>query len=170
MGKKSKKDGFKTPEGYFDGLAERTLDRLKKESDGLPEAEGFKVPDGYFDSLNDEIMAKVRQPETKVIKLTPGRKFLYAAASVAALLLIVIGLQWQDTQGITFDDIASMELEVYFENNTQDMSTYELAELLQADELEITDILDDDWDEENIVEYLGDTIDDLDELNLTDDE
>lgn len=171
MGKISKENNFKTPEGYFDQLTERIMDRLDREIPDIPKSDGFKVPDTYFDSLSEQIMEKAEKPEPKVVKLYPYKKMLISAASIAAVVVIFIGLQWQaGDQGISFEDIANMELEEYFDNNAGTMSTYEIAELVPVEDLEMTDILDSEWDEENIVEYLDDTIYDIDELNLTDDE
>ena len=170
MGNINKDDGFKTPEGYFEGLSDRILGKLENKSAELPPNSGFKVPEGYFDSLNEKILAKLEEKETKVVKLYPFKRFLYTAASVAAVILIVIGLQWQGDQDVTFEDIANMELESYFESYVSSVNTYELAEVLQVEELEINDILETELDEENIVEYLDNTIDDIDELNLMDDE
>ncbi len=170
MGKISKENNFKTPDSYFDKLTDRIMDRLNEEAHDIPGSDGFKVPESYFDSLSEEILEKVEKPEPKVVKLYPYRKFLITAASVAAVVVIFIGLQWQGEQGISFEDIASMELEAYFDNNASSMSTYEIAELMPVEDLEMTDILETEWDEENIVEYLDDTINDIDELNLTNDE
>ena len=93
MGKISKNDGFKTPEGYFEGLTDRILSKMEDESADLPKSDGFQVPDGYFDSVNKEILSKLERPEPKVVKLYPYKKLLYTAASIAAVLLIFIGLQ-----------------------------------------------------------------------------
>ena len=168
MGKISKEDGFKTPDGSFEGLTGKIMDRMEKQDSELPGTEGFQVPDGYFDKLSDEILSKQKEP--KVIRLYPYKKWLYTAASIAAVVLIVIGLQWQGDQNLSFNDIANMELEAYFEDNAPAMSSYELAEVLELEELEVSDILEEDWNEENIVDYLDDTIEDLDELNLNYDE
>ncbi len=170
MGKISKEDGFKTPKDYFDGLTDDIMGKISEESLDLPKSDGFKVPEGYFDSLNKDILSKLEKEETKVIKLYPYKKLLYTAASIAAVILIFIGLQWQGNQSLSFDDIANMELEAYFEDNVSGVNTYELAEVIPVEELEVGDILEIDWDEENIVDYLDDTIDDIDELNLIDDE
>ena len=170
MGKISKNDGFKTPEGYFEGLTERILNKMEDESDNLPKSEGFQVPEGYFDSVNKEILSKLERPEPKVVRLYPYKKLLYTAASIAAVLLIFIGLQWQGDQSVNFGDIANMELAEYFEDNATGLSSYEIAEVFPIDDLEVSDILEEEWDEENIVEYLDDTIDDIDELNLNNDE
>ena len=170
MGKISKENNFKTPEGYFDELTERIMERLDREIPDIPKSDGFKVPDSYFDSLSEQIVKQVDKPEPKVVKLYPYKKYLITAASIAAVVVIFIGLQWQGDQGLSFEDIASLELEEYFDNNAGAMSTYEIAELVPIEDLEMTDILESEWDEENIVEYLDDTIYDIDELNLTNDE
>ena len=170
MGKKNKETGFSTPDGYFDKLTDRIMDRIGQEADGLSGSGGFKVPEGYFDSLSEKILEKEQKPEPKVVKLYPYRKLLITAASIAAVVVIFIGLQWQGDQGLSFDDIASLELEEYFDQNPGVVNTYEIAELMPLDDLEVNDILESDWDEENIVEYLDEEIDDIDELNLTDDE
>ncbi|NNL83979.1 MAG: hypothetical protein HKP28_11370, partial [Winogradskyella sp.] len=51
MDKKYKKEGFKLPEGYFEGLTDRILERVAEDTSDLPQKEGFTVPEGYFDSL-----------------------------------------------------------------------------------------------------------------------
>ncbi len=168
MGKISKEDGFKTPDGYFEGLAGRIMDRMEEQASELPTEEGFQVPDGYFDKVGEKILSK--QEETRVVRLYPYKKWLYTAASIAAVILIVIGIQWQGEQNLTFNDIANIELEAYFDDYTPGMSSYELAEVLELEELEVSDILEEDWNEENIVDYLDETIEDLDELNLNYDE
>ena len=168
MGKISKKDGFRTPDGYFEGLARNIMDRMEEQDPKLPKTEGFKVPDGYFDKVGEKILSQKK--ETKVVRLYPYRKWFYTAASIAAVILIVIGLQWQGDQNLSFNDIANMELEAYFDDHATGISSYELAEVLELEELEVSDILEEDWSEENIVDYLDDTIEDLDELNLDYDE
>ena len=168
MGKISKEDGFKTPDGYFEGLAGKIMSRMEEQTSELPKTGGFKVPDGYFDKVGEKILSS--QKETKVVRLHPYKKWLYTAASIAAVILIVIGLQWQGDQNLTFNDIANIELEAYFEDQAPGISSYELAEVLELEELEVADILEEDWNEENIVDYLDDTIEDLDELNLNYDE
>ena len=170
MGELGKNEGFKTPEGYFGSLSDQIKDRMEDESLDLPRKEGFQVPDGYFDSLEQKILSKVDQREPKVIKLYPFKKLVYTAVSIAAVFLIFIGLQWQEESAVGFEDIASLDLEAYFEDNTTGLSSYEIAEVLPVEDLEMSDILEDEWSEENIVDYLDDTIDDIDELNLNNDE
>ena len=171
MNKKYKKEDFKTPEGYFEGLTDKLLDKLSEEETAVfPKKDGFKVPEGYFDTLNQNIKKKLNAEETKVINLRSYKKFYYVAASIAAVALVIFGMNWNSSGSLTFDDLASSDIESYFESNEIDLSTYEIAEVLPVEELEINDILEDQFEEENIIDYLDDTYDDFDDLNLDTDE
>ena len=170
MDKKKKNSGFKVPENYFGKLSDKIQDKLAERPDDLPEAEGFAVPDGYFEGLNARIMERLNDRETKVISMRTYRRYFYAAASVAAAVLIVIGLQWEANTELSFSEIASMELETYLDENNSGISSYELAEVLIDEETDMTDLVEQNWDEENIVDYLDESIDDIDELNLDYDE
>ena len=59
---------------------------------------------------------------------------------------------------------------MYLEDNELGLSSYELAEVLLTEEFEVNDILNSEVDDENIIDYLEDNIDDIDELNLEIDE
>jgi len=171
MGKKRKNSGFKTPKGYFEGFTDDLLDKMSKETSSLPDGAGFKVPEGYFDNLNKKVLEKVAEKESKVIRLKPYKKYFYVAASIAAILILVLSIQQRGKSSFTFDDLASTDIENYLEENELGLSSYELAEVLLTEELEVNDILNsDELDDENIIDYLEDNIDDIDELNLEIDE
>ena len=61
-----------------------------------------------------------------------------------------------------------IEIEDYFESNDLGLSTYEIAEVIPVDDLEISDIIDNLLEDENIIDYLDDSIENFEELNLTD--
>ncbi|WP_297695606.1 hypothetical protein [uncultured Eudoraea sp.] len=170
MGKKRKNSGFKAPKGYFEGFTDDLLDKMSKETSSLPKEDGFAVPESYFDNLNKKILDKVSEKESKVIRLKPYRKYFYVAASVAAILILVLSIQRSGKSSFTFDDLARTDIENYLEENELGLSTYELAEVLLIEELEVNDILNSELDDENIIDYLEDNIDDIDELNLEIDE
>ena len=140
---------------------------MSKEASSLPNKDGFKVPEGYFDSLNKKVLEKVTEKEIKVIRLQAYKKYFYAAASVAAIVLLVLSMQWKDKSSFTFDDLARTDIEIYLEENDLGLSSYELAEVLLTEEMEVNDILNIELDDENIIDYLEDNID---ELNLEIDE
>ena len=128
MGKISKKEGFKTPKNYFDGLSAEILSKLEDTtSTDLPKSDGFKTPEGYFDSLGKEVLAKDQAPETKIINLRPYRRLFYAAASIAAAVVLIFGWQWQGEQSLDFGDLASGELQAYFEDDPTGLTSYEIC-------------------------------------------
>jgi len=164
----NKNNPFKTPEGYFENLSNALLDKLSEEKLDLPKEDGFTVPEDYFDDLHNNIRKKIDSNEIKVVQLNPYRKYYLSAASVAAIVLIFIGFNWNVQEEITFEDLASADIESYFEANELGLTTYEIAEVLPVDELEITDILENHFDEENVIDYLNDNVDDIEDLNLED--
>ena len=174
MNKNNDKKNFKTPEGYFEGFSNRLLDKMSntnsdQESSLLPESDGFNLPDGYFDSLNKRIQDKLNEDTPKVIALNRSRKlYYYAAAAVAAIVLLAIGLRTNNTSDPTFESLAKTEIEAYIEYNDLGLTTYEIAEVIPVDELDVSDIMDDELDEENIIDYLDNSIENIEELNLTD--
>ena len=164
----NKNNPFKTPEGYFENLSDSLLDKLSEENLDLPKEGGFAVPEGYFDDLHKNIEKKLNTEETKIVQLNPHKKYYLAAASVAAIAIILLGFHWNAPEELTFDDLASADIESYFESNELGLTTYEIAEVLPVDELEINDILENQFNEENVIDYLNDTIDDIEDLNLED--
>lgn len=162
---KKKLNGFKTPEDYFNSFTDNLMIKLSEELTIEKKVDGFTIPDTYFDSLYQNIQNKIHTPESKVIKLNAFKKYYYVAA-VAAVVLIFIGISLTNKTEITFDDIAISDIENYFDDNELDMSTYELAQMLPIDELEIKDIIDTQLNDENIIDYIDNSIDNFEELNL----
>ncbi|NNJ87942.1 MAG: hypothetical protein HKP53_00945 [Eudoraea sp.] len=171
MKKIPKKNSFKTPSGYFQGLTERIQERMQEEdAQKFPGKEGFAVPDTYFDNLDKEILASTTQKETPVIQLRPYKKYFYAAAAIAAIFVLVIALPWNRSQTITFDDLAEVDITSYFESQEMELSSYEIAEVIPVNNLDINEFMETGMDDEEIMDYLEDSIDDLDELNIDLDE
>ncbi len=166
----NKTNSFKTPEGYFEDFTDKLLGKMAKDGPALPKKEGFKVPNGYFEALDKEIVQKLNPSETKVIPMNTYRKYYYTAAAVAAVLLLVFGLQWNSDGNFTFEDLANSDIDSYFDNTELGFSTYEIAEMLPLDGLEVYNILENQPNEENILEYLNNTTDNFEDLNLEDDE
>ncbi|MEW2922423.1 hypothetical protein AB1A65_13190 [Muricauda sp. ANG21] len=168
--KKDKKNSFNTPEGYFESFHDRLMDKINKEEGQpesiIPKSDGFTVPERYFDEVTPKVLSKTVEDNGKVIQLKSYRKFYYAAAAVAALFLLVFGLNWKSNAPIGFDDLANTEIDAYFESTEIDISTYELAELVPLESLELNDVLENDIEAENILEYLDETVEDIEDLNL----
>ena len=174
MKKTNNKKDFKVPEGYFEGFTDKLMERIStsngdQENLMLPKSDGFKVPDTYFEGLHSKIQGKLEEDETKVIPLNPWRKQLYyAAASVAIVVLLTIAIQFNQSPELTFESLANSDIEDYFEQTDLGFSTYEIAEVIPVDDLEVSDILEYQFKDENIIDYLDDDIDNIEELNLLD--
>ncbi len=164
------KNPFKTPEEYFEGFSERLMKRLPEKGTNVPEKDGFVVPDSYFEGVHKNIIQKLEAEETKVIQLHPYKKLYYAAAAIAAVVLVVLQLDQNTSKEITFESIANSDIENYFEVNSLEFSTYEIAELVPVDELEIRDILSNELNEEMILNYLDNNTENFEELNMEYDE
>ncbi|MGB5378271.1 hypothetical protein [Muriicola sp.] len=166
-----KRTGFKTPPGYFEGLAERIQDRMQEENASkFSKEEGFAVPEAYFENLEKKILKKSGVQETPVIQLRSYRNYMYAAATVAAIFVLVIGLQWNQSRTISFDDLGEGDITSYFESQELQLSSYEIAEVIPVTNLDINEFIESGMDDEHIMDYLEDTIDDLDEFNINLDE
>ncbi|WP_422860264.1 hypothetical protein ACOKFD_05155 [Flagellimonas sp. S174] len=170
MGKKDKSN-FKTPEGYFDNFNERLMQKLHADEaieklSYLPESDGFHIPKGYFKSVDKKVLSQIREKDTKVIQLSSYRKYFYGAAAVAAALLLFFGLNLQKESPVAFEDLASAEIDAYLENTELDLTYYEWAELVSLEDAELSDVMDTPLETENILEYLDENIEDIEELNL----
>lgn len=165
-----KHKGFKTPEGYFEGLTGKILDKLSEEERSIPENEGFGVPEKYFESLNERITDRLEPRETKVVQLHTYRRYWVAAASIAAIFLLAVLIPWKSGEVASFDALANADIEAYLDEGNVDFSSYELAEFIPEESFEEGIILDEGVEEENIMDYLDDAIEDIDELNLEYDE
>lgn len=172
MNKIDKNKSFKVPDGYFETLSGNIMDKIYKEENTMSPSEGFKVPDGYFENLNTKILQKLENSmvETKVIPLKSYKKHIYAVASIAAILLLFIAIQFNGNKTLSYSDLANSEIEQYFEFNELELSSYDLAEILPINDWDQNDIMDNRLDNDNILDYLNSHIEDFEELNLHNDD
>lgn len=168
---KDKKNNFKTPEGYFDSFHDRLMDRIHQEdgdmeSSIIPKTDGFVVPNKYFEDLTEKVVNKADKHEIKVVPLRAYKKVYYSITGIAAVLLLIFGITWNTEEPIAFEDLASTEIDAYFEATDFDFSTNEIAEIVALEQLEVEDVLDQSLAEENILEYLDENVEDIEDLNL----
>ncbi len=167
--KKNKNNPFKTPEGYFDSFQENLMDKVSKKESVVPKETAFKVPEAYFDTFHVQLMERL-ESETRVVPLYPVKKVIALVASIAAIVVLFFGLNWNETTVVSFGDLANTDIEAYFENNELDLTTYEIAEVLPVSNTELSDILNSPIEDEQLLDYLNENINELDELNLIDNE
>ena len=144
-----KKTGFKVPEDYFDNLEEQLLSTVKLKNKNP--SSGFGVPDGYFETLEERIFQQVPEAqESKVISLFRNKYILYTAG-IAASILILFNLSIFNHQ-TTWADIDTETAENYVIN--ENIGTYEIASLLEIEEIDETIFFDLDIKEEQLETYL----------------
>lgn len=170
--KKNKRNSFNIPEGYFENFNDRLMDRIKEEETGkaeslIPKNDGFTVPDGYFNKVTPAVLSKTLEKETKVVPLKSNWSFYYGAAAVAAMFILIFSLtRKSSSESISFDDLASTEIEAYFDNNTLGMTSYEIATIIPIEDVSLDDVLNDVLEESSILEYLDENVEDIEDLNL----
>ena len=146
------------------------MKRFHDNDTGIPKTDGFVAPPSYFDDIHKNIQEKLDVSEVKIINLHRYKKYYFAAASVAALAVLFFALNRNKSEEIKFNDIANSDIENYFEDYSSDFSSYEIAEVLPVDELEIADLMTTALSDEIILNYLDNNTDEFEELNLEYDE
>ncbi len=168
--KDKKNSGFKVPEGYFESFGEKLSEKIREPGSFLPSQEGFSVPEGYFETFNEKLAKRIDLPEAKVITLYQYKKHLWAAASVAAIVAFFLLMPGNTAGDLTFDDLAGTEIALYMENNELELTDDEIAQMVPVEDLEMSDMMDNQLEEDNIMEYLDSSVEDYDELNIEPDE
>ncbi|BDW91232.1 MULTISPECIES: hypothetical protein [Flavobacteriaceae] len=172
--KKDKKNSFNTPKGYFEDFNSRLMDKIKKEEAGhteslIPKHDGFSVPEGYFDEISSSVASELNTKETKVIPLIANKKLYYTVAAVAAIFVLIFSLnQSSSAEPISFDDLASSDIEAYLENTDLEMTTYEIAEIIPLKDIELNNIFNEVLEDDAILDYLDENVDEIEHLYLDD--
>ncbi len=164
--KKKQHKAMQLPENYFTNFQDKLFERLEVDTSFLPQTDGFIVPKGYFDSLEDRIAKNVfsTKKQGKIVNIKP----LYYLSAVAASIVLLISLGVFNKKPVSFDTVAVTEIEEYIQFKSSDISTLDLANLFNEKELEQIQLEQEVIDEENMVEYLSNEIDALNNINLTD--
>lgn len=170
--KNTDKNPFNIPKGYFNSFEDTLKDRIFKEDSLIPKNDGFGIPESYFEQLQAQLTAKLEEEKStpKVIPLYPYKKFLAIAASIAALLVLAVGINWNNDDTLSFTDLANSEIEAYFNDTEIDLSSDEIAEVLPIDGYEINDFVKPEMNEENLLDYLNENVENFEELNLENNE
>ena len=138
---------FSVPKRYFDAFKERMdaeikLDQLLSDT----KETGFIVPDNYFIENLEHTKTAVIKP-VKVIPLF-NRRWLWTAASIAAIVLLIIAIVPKNDTSVT---VAAME------DYLLDESVFDLADLLEDEEL--NELSSDLFDDDVYIDYLNDSTD-----------
>jgi len=152
------KNGFSTPENYFDSVEDTVFSKIKEQS--FSKENAFTAPKDYFEHFEDSLFEKINFPkkEVKVISLR-SRLLKIIPGAAAASVLLFIGLNYfsfSDTA--SFESISSEELENWLDesyiNNASSTVNFVDADFKDSNVLEEVSSIKD----EDILEYLN-TID-----------
>ena len=152
-----KETGFKTPPKYFESLEDQIMSQIK-----LTEVEesGFKMPINYLDSIEDRVINTITKKDpTKVISLFSKQYIIYISG-IAATILLLLNLSIFDKN---VWDLEAETVENYMINEA--ISSYEIASLLEEEDLIEENFINHNFSDENIENYVLDNID-IEELIL----
>jgi len=141
---------FKTPTDYFNTVEDITLAKLKAEA-VFSEKES-EISDNYFSNIEDRVFAKIKE-DKKVISIKRITKYIAPLAIAASLLLIFI-LNSKQQETITFDSLATTEIEEFIESGLVDINTDNLELAFSDIELSPSNISTSISDDE-VFEYLA---------------
>ncbi|WP_046744805.1 hypothetical protein [Kordia zhangzhouensis] len=155
--------GFKTPKEYFENFEDRFFERLTTEST-IPETSGFKAPEMYFNRLEDTLSEKLfsNESETKVISLQFKKNYQkYIRYAVAACLVLVSSVAiYQNTKEIiSIETVENSEINTFIENDLIALNNYELVNVYEEENVDITAVFEVELDESETLDYLEKTTD-----------
>ncbi|WP_420574028.1 hypothetical protein [Kordia sp.] len=164
----NKSTGFTTPKDYFNSFEDRLFDVLKTENT-IPKQEGFKVPDAYFDGLEDSLSAQLfsKEETTKVIPLQRKKNYLkYIGYAAAACVLFLGAINFfSDTTKLTIDEVVNSEINNFIEDDLIALNNYDLINVYEEENIDITTIFEVDLNETDTIDYLENTADPYDLLD-----
>lgn len=138
--------GFKTPKNYFNNFDDNLINNIKLKAQ--VENTGFITPNDYFNKLEHEIINKVSasKKQTKVINLFTKKQLVYISAIAATIvLLFTLNIKTTETTDLDYKTVENYIIE-------EDISSYEIAALLDETDLSETHFIEYNTIEEDAVE------------------
>lgn len=152
-----KNSAFEIPENYFDSVNDVIIAKLKAEA--LQNNKNDTIPKPYFDSIEDVVLNKIKS-KSRVFSLKNNIIKYAAPLAIAASLLFLIILN-NSNNTITFDSIATSDIEASIEDGLIDIDAENLATIFSDIELDDSDLMASLSDDE-VLDYLSN--EDLDEI------
>jgi len=141
---------FKTPANYFDNLETVVISKLKAEKAQLEQEN--RIPKDYFETIEDRVFETLKS-ERKTISIKTIGKFLAPIAIAASLLLIFMLNSTNET--VTFDSLATAEIEQFIDYGMIDIDEQTLARAFDDLEYQTEELITSLSDNETL-EYLYD--------------
>jgi len=152
----TEKPDFKTPEHYFNTLEDIVITKLNTQN--LQLENNNTVPENYFNTLEDRVIDRLNK-KPKVTKLKSITKYI-APIAIAASFLIIFLLN-NNSREITFESIASAEIEEFIDLGHIDYDAESLTTVFPDIELDDNNFIS-SLSENDVLEYLNEN--DLEEL------
>jgi len=145
------RETFITPQDYFDTLEAIVLAKLK--ASAIQNTNKTIIPKNYFDTIEDSVLNKIKT-KPKVISLKNKFIKFTVPIGIAASLLLVFVLNNKATT-VTFESLASSEIETWIDNGNIDIDALSIASIYP--EIELTnEIYSDSLSDDEVLEYLDD--------------
>ncbi|HET8886265.1 MAG TPA: hypothetical protein VFM70_07945 [Salinimicrobium sp.] len=158
------KHGFSIPKNYFEEFELGILHALTSDETenevifDLAEKNPFSVPTSYFTETEEKIIRTITSEkisEVKVIPIYRRKSFYTTAASIAAVLVLFLGIfNFEKTADPTsLNDIEISSLEMYIDNEDMDFSTSEITTFFEQGTI-TTDMDISEIENSDLLEYL----------------
>ncbi len=145
-----KESGFKVPNNYFNSIENAVFAEILASEINV-EKPNFNTPENYFNSLEDKVIDKINS-KPKVISLKKITKYI-APIAIAASFLIIFLINKNSTN-ITFESIASSEIEEFIDLGNIDYDAESLAIIFPNVELDDTNFIS-SLSDSDVLEYLN---------------
>ncbi|MFD0762379.1 hypothetical protein ACFQZW_09830 [Lutibacter aestuarii] len=146
---KKKKNNFKTPNGYFNTIDDVVITKLKAATTQHKDQD--QIPKDYFDSIEDTVIAKIQH--LKNTKKSKNTVFKYSIPiAIAASILLIFNI-FNKTEALTFDSIATAEIDAWISNNLNEIPPDQIATIYSDIELDYEDFSTQLTDEE-VFDYI----------------
>jgi len=127
---------YKTPDTYFESVEDLVVTKIKV---GIFQKETSRsVPESYFETLEDTVFNRIKKT-SKVSTLKKLSKYV-APIAIAASFLIIFILN-STSNNITFETLATSEIEEFIENGNINYDAESLASIFPEVTLEETNYI-----------------------------
>ncbi|WP_372792649.1 hypothetical protein [Lutibacter sp.] len=148
--KKGTKETFKTPENYFDSIEEIVISKLKAEV--IQNNTETTIPENYFENLENQVLSKIKTTPKVIFLKSKFIKFATPIAIAASLLLVFVLNNKSKT--VTFESLASSEIETWIDNGNIDIDALSIASIYPEIELN-NEINSASLSDDEVFEYLN---------------
>ncbi len=156
--KKGNKKAFKTSDNYFDSIEDIVIAKLKAEAIHNNN-KGTIMPENYFQTIEDKVLTEIKTAP-KVISLK-SRFIKFAAPIAIAASLLLIFVVNKNSKTVTFDSLASSEIETWIDNGGMDIDALSIVSIYPDIELN-NEIYSASLSDDEVLEYLNEEY--LDEI------